>query len=105
MGVRLRIADVESGPRIRRSAAVQGRWLAPLLLLLGATRPRHARAARPHAGTGTGRRLRGHRLQTVAGAGAERAGHPVEPRNAGGRLPAALGSDTVAPPTPRPRRH
>ena len=70
VGVRLRLADVESGARIRRGLALQGRGLAPLLLLLDAARPRHARAARPDAGAGARRRVRGHRLSPGAGPGA-----------------------------------
>src|SRR5258708_27551145 len=105
MGVRLRLADVEPGPRIRRSAALQGRRLAPFLLLLDAARPRHARAARPHAGAGAWRGMRGHRLPAGAGPGAPRNRPPVGPRKAGGPLataargpPAPAGAATHTPP-------
>ena len=102
LGLRLRLADVESGHRVRRAAALPRRRLAPFLLLLDADGPRHARAARPDAGARAGRGLRGHRLSAGAAAGRERARPPVESRDAGRHLPARLDPDEAAR---RPHRH
>ena len=62
VGVRLRIADVAAGFRLRGGAARPPDRLPPLLLHLLRAPSRHARAARHGAGARPRRRLRGHRL-------------------------------------------
>ena len=107
VGLRLRLADVESGASSSPSAALHGRGLAPLLLLLDADGPRHARAARPDAGARARRRVRGHRLSPGAGPGARASSAILWNREMlAGVYQAALGADrscaTAAPSPPSP---
>ena len=66
VGVRLRIADVAAGLRLRGSAPRARDRLSPLLLHLLRASPRHARASGHGAGARPRRRLRGHRVSRAA---------------------------------------
>ena len=67
LGVRLRVADVAAGVRLRGGAARPPHRLPALLLhLLGAS-PRHGQASGHGAGSRPRRRVRGHRLSRGGG--------------------------------------